>query len=582
MAGTPAADEASPLLGGVRPGSRNGDANANANGNSNASADPDAPANGNGKPGSAVAGWLRQTFLHVEQRLLFGGFLITLSFSFTQVPIFYAFYLMSCDVYYETHPPFEGSGNRCKVDEIAASTSLQFALLAMSTTVCGTFNLFFAGWLVKRVGPRRALLAQILVPAIRVATQILGVLAGGAAGITIFQCTQLVTVLGGPAGYILVMNIIAGEVVEPERRTGVFGMLQGCIMLGQGIGYLTGGVIGDTWGIRRPFEVGFCSFLISAVYAHLALPYISPGSMSDGKKPAVRGIGAFFAPLRVLAPQRIRLQGGKTARHHGLLFLCAGVFLGVVATGYVALLIQLYATSVFDFEQSDNGLLMSGFACMRALFLIVAFPGIIARGRKWYLARHPDKSTKGHTPAHGADDLPTRPEEIEAPVGTFAADEPVSSETIKEVEGARFDLFFLRWSLVLDGALTMCTAFATKKWHIFLAAFLLPFASGSAPAAKGVMTEMCPPSQRADALNALTLVENLANISTQGLFGFVFAALAELGKSYMTFYVNAALALVACGVLLFSHFAPSGSTLIENEEQADQTSTPEIATTAAE
>jgi hypothetical protein len=37
----------------------------------------------------------------------------------------------------------------------------------------------------------------------------------------------------------LVANIIAGEVVEPIRRTAVFGMLQGCFMLGQGIGYLS-------------------------------------------------------------------------------------------------------------------------------------------------------------------------------------------------------------------------------------------------------------------------------------------------------------------------------------------------------
>lgn len=37
----------------------------------------------------------------------------------------------------------------------------------------------------------------------------------------------------------LVVNIIAGELVPPARRTAVFGMLQGCIMLGQGIGYLS-------------------------------------------------------------------------------------------------------------------------------------------------------------------------------------------------------------------------------------------------------------------------------------------------------------------------------------------------------
>ena len=72
-----------------------------------------------------------------------------------------------------------------------------------------------------------------------------------------------------------------------------------------------------------------------------------------------------------------------------------------------------------------------------------------------------------------------------------------------------------------------------------LAAFLLPFGSGSAPAAKGVITEMCPSSQRADALNAITLVENIARLMTMGLFGFIFAALADIGKAYITFFCNA-------------------------------------------
>jgi hypothetical protein len=68
---------------------------------------------------------------------------------------------------------------------------------------------------------------------------------------------------------------------------------------------------------------------------------------------------------------------------------------------------------------------------------------------------------------------------------------------------------------------------------------LLPFASGSAPAAKGVMMEMCSPSKRTDAMNALTLIENIGRLATQGLFGFVFAALAEIGKPHLTFFVNA-------------------------------------------
>lgn len=50
---------------------------------------------------------------------------------------------------------------------------------------------------------------------------------------------------------------------------------------------------------------------------------------------------------------------------------------------------------------------------------------------------------------------------------------------------------------------------------------------------------MCPSSQRADALNAVTLIENIARLATQGLFGFIFSALARTGNAYLTFFCNA-------------------------------------------
>ena len=63
-------------------------------------------------------------------------------------------------------------------------------------------NLFISGWTVKKIGPRAALIVQTFVPAIRVLTQIIGVIAGKRAGIIIIQSTQLITMLGGPAGYM--------------------------------------------------------------------------------------------------------------------------------------------------------------------------------------------------------------------------------------------------------------------------------------------------------------------------------------------------------------------------------------------
>jgi len=90
-------------------------------------------------------------------------------------------------------------------------------------------------------------------------------------------------------------------------------------------------MIGDIWGIKRPFEVAFCSFLIGTAYVWLALPHIPSESVSGNTKPGVKGVGGFFAPLKVLAPQRVVLQSGVMVKHFGVTILCAGVFLGVVS-----------------------------------------------------------------------------------------------------------------------------------------------------------------------------------------------------------------------------------------------------------
>ncbi|KAL2192737.1 hypothetical protein P885DRAFT_72772 [Corynascus similis CBS 632.67] len=458
-------------------------------------------------------------FFDWERRILFAGFLTALSFSFTPVPIFYAFRLMEYDAFYAKNPPYEGTGDRCSRNEIAAGTATQFSILCMGTTLCGTINLFVAGWMAKRFNPRAALMVQTFVPAIRVATQILGVLAGGQTGIIIFQCTQLITIIGGPAGYILVANIIAGEVTEPLRRTVVFGMLQGCNMLGQGIGHFSAGKIGDAWGVRRPFEIALGSFLLTTLYVRVAVPHITVESLSSGSKPDSKGITGLLSPLRL-------------------------------AIGYAPLLIQMYAIAVFGFKQGDNGWLMLEFAFMRAAFLIFLFPRIINKGRRF-------GEIEGYSPAS----LATNSEELGVPVGSIAEEEPVRSAE----EGTAFDLFFLRISLVVDGVMTMCATFATKNWHIYLAAFLLPFASGSTPAAKGVMTKMCSTSRRADALEALTVIENIARLATQALFGFVFAALAQIGKPRLTFFANAGIALLVSGVLLLSRFPLDRSQPVDND-----------------
>ncbi len=89
-------------------------------------------------------------------------------------------------------------------------------------------------------------------------------------------------------------------------------------------------MIGDAWGIRRPFEVAFVSFLISTLYVRVAMPYIAAESLTGGSTNS-RGLAGLLAPLRVLAPQKVRLDNTVIRKHYGVLILCGGVFLGVVS-----------------------------------------------------------------------------------------------------------------------------------------------------------------------------------------------------------------------------------------------------------
>lgn len=147
-----------------------------------------------------------------------------------------------------------------------------------------------------------------------------------------------------------------------------------------------------------------------------------------------------------------------------------------LATDYAPLLIQMYATAAFNFNQASNGLLMSEFALCRGIFLLFIFPRIINFGRRMSASRRAGAAveTEGEescdtdgtlTPAS----LPTDPREFDASMGTIASDEPMKPARTKEDElDPQFDLTFLRWSLIVDGGFTTVAAFATEPWHIYL------------------------------------------------------------------------------------------------------------------
>jgi hypothetical protein len=50
---------------------------------------------------------------------------------------------------------------------------------------------------------------------------------------------------------------------------------------------------------------------------------------------------------------------------------------------------------------------------------------------------------------------------------------------------------------------------------------------------------MVPANRKIEALQAMTLVEYSATLTTMGVFGFIFSSFADIGKSYLTFYCNA-------------------------------------------
>lgn len=88
--------------------------------------------------------------------------------------------------------------------------------------------------------------------------------------------------------------------------------------------------MGDAFGIWTPYVGAIVLYLVAVPTVRFGLPYFSPEVMSD-KKAAQRGLAAFFAPLKILAPQKLRLPSGLTKKHHGVKILCAGIFLGVVS-----------------------------------------------------------------------------------------------------------------------------------------------------------------------------------------------------------------------------------------------------------
>ncbi|KEF56781.1 uncharacterized protein A1O9_06971 [Exophiala aquamarina CBS 119918] len=535
------------------------------------------------------------------------AFLTSLSFGVTQVPLVYVFRLMTCDAYYKDHsyperallvgPPTTTSGSllsyvlspeasypllyrgsqvdRCSKHEIETSTALSISLLGASTTVFGIINLFLTSSLIKRIGLKATLLIQIFFPAVRLLIQNVGVEVWGSAGINVIQWSQIVSIVGGPSGYLLVLNTFITEVVEHEGRTAALGRLNGSMMFGAASGFLLGGFLAEDFGIKAPFRLTFILFLSSCVFVVFALPYVPPaegkisqtGLVSSDQRSTL--FTRFFKPLTVFTPRKFIGKDGVIRTEYGACLLACGVYLGILATGYLATLLQLFSTDVFGFGTRQNGVLIFMYSMLRGLFLTFAFPKLIALGRSYTTTSREDSQPAKDPDQSGSTERDPLLSSERAQTSREETDSDKDRASKKE-QTFHFDLTYTRYSLLADGMLTLLCSFVQQGWQMYLVAAVLPFSAGTASASKGTILQMVGSSDntadRTDALAGLSLVENLARMSTTLVFGVIFAAFAGIGRTELVFTCNAAVALIGFGVLLFSRFPLEGSRRLDKED----------------
>lgn len=302
--------------------------------------------------------------------VLLCAFITSLSFGVTQVSLLYVFRLMTCDAYYKdhsserlneltqtsptitslleyalaaggssAHAQSRSAADRCSIHAIESSTALSVSLLGASTTVFGILNLFVTGNLIKRIGVKPTLMIQVFFPALRLLVQNIGLDVWGSTGIIIIQCSQIISIVGGPSGYLLVLNTFITEIVEHEGRTAALGRLTGSMLFGAALGSLLGGVVAEAFGIKAPFRLTLILFLTACAYVFVFLPDIPPAEAKQGDQDSITkekkstAVGKYFGPLTVFAPRKFMGKDGVIRMEYGAFLLAWGVFLAILATG---------------------------------------------------------------------------------------------------------------------------------------------------------------------------------------------------------------------------------------------------------
>ena len=222
---------------------------------------------------------------------------------------------------------------------------------------------------------------------------------------------------------------------------------------------------------------------------------------------------------------------------------------------------------------------------MRAFFLTILFPRIISQGRLYLSNRNSFTTPSSSSPPRPITISQRSPSPTTAEPSNLLPPLPEPEpepQPVDKAHGSQFDLYFLQSSILLDGLLTALVGLADKGWEMYLAAAVLPFASGTGSAVKGVAMDLVGGDEKADALSGIALIEKLgksisiilhdlhnhrdlvlpaiqsstwtdwvrirptvnanlnlvAQVSTISLFGFVFSALSEIGIPTAVFLAN--------------------------------------------
>ena len=162
------------------------------------------------------------------------------------------------------------------------------------------------------------------------------------------------------------------------------------------------------------------------------------------------------------------------------------------------------------------------YSILRGFFLTFAFPKLISAGRKYTIKKEEDachaRSVEGLGSAEREPLLTTQTHQA-----TAVESDADKDKAHKKEQTFTFDLTYTRFSLVADGLLTLLCSFVREGWQMYLVAAVLPFAAGTGSAAKGTILQMVGSSassgERSDALTGVSLVENMARLSTSKWLG---------------------------------------------------------------